>query len=70
MWILTGYPIDILKTRMQIGFKGNALTQFKGIITNEGVTSLFRGSNSEYDDRNVFTLNWSDALGFAILYIV
>jgi hypothetical protein len=41
--ILVGYPLDFLKTRLQMAREGGAISHLKAIIKNEGLRTLYRG---------------------------
>ncbi len=42
--VLVGYPLDLIKARLQTGMYTSTWTCFKGTIKNEGILGLYRGS--------------------------
>lgn len=41
-WLVT-YPVDVIKSRIQVNNEGNILSVFQRIIKNEGVLVLYNG---------------------------
>jgi len=66
--IISGYPLDTLRIRLQNTNNGSAFTLFRHMVFREGPTSLYRGMAAPLASVTFQVIFWSHSSTFFTLF--